>query len=317
MRKPLIGVTIGDPAGIGPEIVAKTLMREAVLARCQPVVIGHTRFFQRDVPGFPAFCRARGIPIIDVESEGFEGIAPGVGDAAAGLASFAYVTRAIDLAKQGRLEAVATAPITKSALVQAGVPFKDHTEMFEAAFPGQAMTLLGNPRLKVVHVMRHASLRRSVLDLTEEKILETIRVTHEVMQKAYRRLPRILVAGLNPHNGDEGLMGDEESTLIAPAVAAARALGIDAHGPIPADSVFPKAMDGGADVVVSMYHDQGHIAIKASDWRRSYGLTLGLSIVRSSADHGSALDIAGKGIAHAESMTAAMEVLFEVLGTGK
>lgn len=313
MENPRLGITLGDPAGIGPEIIVKVLSDRVAYSCFQPVVFAHRGFLNREKPGFIETAERAGITFVDVSTAGPDEVPVGCVSAQAGNASYAYIEAAIAAAKRGEIDALVTAPITKAALALAKIPYRDHTEILAAAWPGEVVTLLGNPMLKVVHVMRHLSLRESVVGVSYDKVLDTIMTTHRTMRAAYSRAPRLFVAGLNPHNGDAGLMGDEEKTIILPAVIAAQKEGVLVEGPIAADSVFPLAMEGGVDAVIALYHDQGHIAIKASDWRRSYGLTLGLPVLRSSVDHGSALDIAGRGVAHPGSLLAAIDVVLEIL----
>lgn len=313
---PRIGITLGDPAGIGPEIVLKSLQHDAIRRICRPLVIGSREVLEREAQAMDlpvTFTDAEAtddyvtapshIPVLDVATDGIASIVKGKVSAEAGRASYAYVLKAIELARAGVIDVIATAPVTKESFVLAGVPHVDHTQILAAHASGRGVTLLATRQLRVSHVMRHLSLSDSVTKLTREKIVETIVDTAHGVASAYGIDPvRVMVAGLNPHNGDGGLMGDEETRVVAPAIAEARAAGIQCWGPVPADSAFPKAILGEADVVIALYHDQGHIAVKTNNWRQSIGITVGLDILRTSADHGSALDIAGMGIAHEDSM---------------
>jgi 4-hydroxythreonine-4-phosphate dehydrogenase len=211
------------------------------------------------------------------------------------------------LALDGEISAIATAPLNKAAMQQAGYAYLGHTELLmERTRTKRCTTMLATPGLRVTHVTRHVPFREIPALVTHDRVLETISVTHEGMRDLGFNAPRLAVAGLNPHNGEGGLLGREEIDAIAPAVASARAQGIDVCGPIPADSVFFQALAGAYDAVVTMYHDQGHIAVKTHNFAESITITLGLPIVRTSADHGTAFDIAGQGIADARSMTAAI-----------
>ena len=232
---------------------------------------------------------------------------PGHVSAEAGRAAVEYINRAVDLAKAGQADAIATGPVNKAALKAAGIPFIGHTELLAALLgEDRVTTMLATQGLRVVHVTRHVSLAEVAALITRDNVMETILLTHVGMQKMGFRRPRIAVAALNPHGGDEGLMGREEIEAIAPAVEDARAQGIDASGPIPADSVFFRALRGEFDVVVAMFHDQGHIPIKTHGFERSITVTLGLPVIRTSVDHGTAFDIAWKGIASEESMVEAI-----------
>jgi 4-hydroxythreonine-4-phosphate dehydrogenase len=225
----------------------------------------------------------------------------------AGRAAVEYVLEATSLALEGIIDAVATAPLNKEAMRLAGFDYIGHTEILaDVTRTPRCTTMLATPGLRVTHVTRHIPFRDIAASLSTETVLETIVITHEGMQNLGYVHPRVAVAGLNPHNGDGGLIGNEEITLIAPAVRAAVAQGIDARGPIPADSVFFQAIRGDHDVVVTMYHDQGHIAVKTHGFEQSITITLGLPIIRTSADHGTAFDIAGRGIASEASMAAAI-----------
>ena len=308
--KPAIGITIGDPAGIGPEIVLRYLQNREVYDICRPIVIGSYSVLVREaknleigstietIVGSTEFLSPDRISVVNVPIDGVDTTPIGCASEKAGQASYAYVIKAIKLAKAKAIDAIVTAPLTKESLKLAEVGFLDHTEILDAHFDGNPVSLLATRQLKVAHVMRHLSLANSISGLTERKIYNTIRDTSLGLAIAYKlKKVRLIVAGLNPHNGDAGLMGDEEARIIAPAIERARDDGFSVQGPIAADSAFPKAILGEADAVIAMYHDQGHIAIKVNDWRRSYTITVGLEILRTSANHGSALDIAGKQMA--------------------
>ena len=325
--KPVIAITIGDPAGVGPEVTVKALARQEVWACCRPLVVGDAGVLER------AAALAGGVltfhPISDASEARFDPAAPDVLDlhnvnlaalqpgrvsAAAGAAAVAYVEQAVALARAGQVEAMATGPINKAALQAAGIPYIGHTELLAALLGNETLpeeqvtTMLATEGLRVVHVTRHIPLAQVAAHITPERVLETIRLTHAGLRQMGFPRPRLAVAALNPHGGDEGLIGGEEIEAIGPAVAAARAEGIDAAGPIPADSVFFRAIRGEFDVVVAMYHDQGHIPIKTHGFERSVTVTLGLPIVRTSVDHGTAFDIAWQGVASEESMVEAIRL---------
>jgi 4-hydroxythreonine-4-phosphate dehydrogenase len=229
--------------------------------------------------------------------------------ATAGMAAVAYVEQATELALNGKVHAIATGPINKAALQAAGIPHVGHTELLaELTGAERVTTMLATPGLRVVHVTRHVPLRAVAAHITYERVLETIRLTDTGLREMGISQPIVAVAALNPHGGDGGLVGHEEIEVIRPTVEAALAEGIDAHGPIPADSVFFRAIRGEFDVVVAMYHDQGHIPIKTHGFERSVTVTLGLPIVRTSVDHGTAFDIAWQGVASEESMIEAIQL---------
>jgi 4-hydroxythreonine-4-phosphate dehydrogenase len=245
--------------------------------------------------------------VLDLRNADPAVLLPGKVSALAGRASVEYVEKAVELVQAGRADAITTGPINKAALKAAGVPYIGHTELL-AALTGEerVTTMLATPGLRVIHVTRHVGLAEVASHITRERVLETILLTDLGLKQMGMESPRLAVAALNPHGGDEGLMGCEEIDAIGPAVEAAQAEGIDAQGPIPADSVFFRAIRGEFDAVVAMYHDQGHIPIKTHGFERSVTVTLGLPIVRTSVDHGTAFDIAWQGVADEESMVEAL-----------
>jgi 4-hydroxythreonine-4-phosphate dehydrogenase len=245
--------------------------------------------------------------LIDLGNVDVDTLGLGRVSASAGRASVDYIEKAVELARAGQVDAIATGPINKAALKAAGVPFIGHTELL-ADLTGEerVTTMLATPGLRVVHVTRHVPLAQVAKYITRENVLETTRLTDAGLKQMGIAVPRLAVAALNPHGGDDGLMGREELDVIGPAVESARVEGIDACGPIPADSVFFRAIRGEFDAVVAMYHDQGHIPIKTHGFERSVTVTLGLPIVRTSVDHGTAFDIAWQGLAHEESMVEAI-----------
>jgi 4-hydroxythreonine-4-phosphate dehydrogenase len=233
-------------------------------------------------------------------------------DGAAGRAAFGYIERATRLALAGEVEAIATAPVNKEALQLGGVPYLDHTGAF-AVLTGspEATTMFVLDQLRIFFATRHMSLRRAIDDLTTPRVVAMLRHAHEQMERFGFARPRIALAALNPHGGEAGLFGDEETAVLAPAVAEARTMGIDAYGPIPADAVFHAARQGAYDCVMSLYHDQGHVAAKSIDFDRTIAITTGLPFVRSSVDHGTAFDIAGTGKVRWVSMAEAIRACAE------
>jgi 4-phospho-D-threonate 3-dehydrogenase / 4-phospho-D-erythronate 3-dehydrogenase len=321
---PIVGITIGDVAGIGPEVVAKALARPEITKVCRPLVIGDRRILEtpRFAASFPdlrsvvaeggaaklhAMWPAKGVALLDLHNVAPEMIEVGRISVEAGRAAVEYVLAATQLAVDGVIDAVATAPLNKEAMRLAGYHYIGHTEILaEMTQTPRCTTMLATPGLRVTHVTRHLPFREIAARITHESIMDTILLTHEGMRDLGYPQPRLAVAGLNPHNGDGGLLGREEIDVIAPAVHAARHQGVVVTGPIPADSVFFMAIRGDYDVVVTMYHDQGHIAVKTHGFEQSITITLGLPLIRTSADHGTAFDIAGKGIANEESMCTAI-----------
>ena len=319
---PSIAVTMGDPAGVGPEITAKALARDEVWDCCRPLVVGDVSVLAQAVALVSAPLTLH--PIANVTKARFDPTAPDVLDlanvdyaalckgrvsAAAGQAAVDYVQRAVELALAGQVDAVTTGPINKAALQAAGIPHIGHTELLAALTGAERVTTaLATPGLIVVHVTLHVPLREVATHITRDRVLATIRLTDAGVRKMGVPRPRLAVAALNPHAGDEGLLGQEEIEAIGPAIEAARAEGIDAHGPIPADSVFFRANRGEFDAVVAMYHDQGHIPLKTYGLERGVAVTLGLPIIRTSVDHGTAFDIAWQGLASEESLVEAIRL---------
>jgi len=326
--KPIIAITMGDPAGIGPEVTAKALAHDEVWDCCRPLVVGAaaimrqmTRWTAKPL-AFHSISQpqqaiySRSSPdVLDIPNIDPATLQPGQVSAMAGQASVEYIRRAVELAKLGQADALATGPVNKAALKAAGIPFIGHTELLSALLGEERVTtMLATQGLRVVHVTRHVPMAKVAALITRDNVLETIRITHAGMQKMGFSRPRLAVAALNPHGGDEGLMGREEIDAIAPAVEIARAEGMDARGPIPADSVFFRAIRDEFDVVVAMYHDQGHIPIKTHGFERSITVTLGLPVVRTSVDHGTAFDIAWRGIASEDSMIEAICLAAQLVG---
>jgi len=324
---PVVAITIGDPAGVGPEVVAAALAAGDLASVCRPLVIGDRGVLERAArtmgvslemrtiggPGEAEF-RSGTVDVIDLRNVP-EDLRIGVVQAAAGRAAFAYIERATELALAGEVDALATAPINKEALKLGGVPYLDHTGAFASLTnSADVTTMFVLDKLKIFFATRHMSLRRAIDDLTQERVLHGLRHAHEQLERFGFRRPRIALAALNPHAGESGLFGDEEIAVLAPAVEAARQEGIDAGGPHAADSVFHNAAMGSFDAVLSLYHDQGHIAAKTLDFDRTIAITTGLPFVRSSVDHGTAFDIAGTGKARWLSMAEAVRVGAEYAG---
>jgi 4-hydroxythreonine-4-phosphate dehydrogenase len=333
MKRPVLGVTMGDPAGVGPEIIARATAEPAVRAACRPVVIGAAATMREAlalVGGAQALhavsrvadCRwAEGtVEVLDLGNVDMATLPRCEVSAAAGRAAYEYIERAVALAQAGEIDAIVTAPVNKEALAAAGVQHSGHTEILAQLSNTRdfAMLLMGK-ELKVIHVTTHVALRRVPDLVTRERVLKTIRLAQKTLEGLGQPRGRIAVAGLNPHAGEDGLFGDEERQQIVPAIEAARAEGLSVTGPLPADTLFSRARGGEFDIVVAMYHDQGHIPVKTlgfeydettKKWTGLSGVnvTVGLPFLRVSVDHGTAFDRSWKGVANHESMVEALDV---------
>jgi 4-hydroxythreonine-4-phosphate dehydrogenase len=280
MSLPRVAITSGDPAGIGPEIAERAAADPAVRAVCEPVV----------------FATAPDEPIV-----------PGELSAAAGRAAYNTILSAVAAAQAGRVDAIATAPVNKLAFARAGLTWKGHTDLLgHLTGVSRVAMMFYAPGMNVVLATVHLPLAEVAGALTRERVDETIALTVEAMPLFGVADPRIAVAGLNPHAGEDGLLGSEDAAILAPAVAAARARGVNIIGPVPGDTVFVRTHRGEFDVVVACYHDQGLIPVKLVAFGKAVNVTLGLPIIRTSVDHGTAFDIAGRGIADAGSMIEAV-----------
>ncbi len=307
MARPTIGITIGDPAGIGPEIVVRACSLDAVREAAQIVIIGDDAVLERAMSVTGVDLRLETDPrLIDLAN-----VPPdlrwGSIQPAAGRAAGQFIERAVAEAQAGRIDALATAPIHKEALWAAGYPYPGHTEML-GALSGVAdpLTMFQVRGMRIFFFTRHLSLREAIAQITRERIAAMLpRIAGELQALGFAT-PRIAVAALNPHAGEGGVLGTEDRDEIAPAIALARGQGLDVVGPIPADAVFAQALEGRFDAVLSLYHDQGHIAAKTVDFHGAVSVTLGLPFIRTSVDHGTAFDIAGRGLARADSMAAAI-----------
>jgi 4-hydroxythreonine-4-phosphate dehydrogenase len=278
--KPRIAITVGDPAGIGPEVAAKAAADARVLAACDPIV-----YAPPDTAGF----------------------SPGTLSGDAGRAAYDTIVRAVDDAKRGEVQALATAPVNKEAFRLAGLQWAGHTDLLAHLTGARHVAMMFHSEpLRVVLATVHIALADVPRALTQASLAATIALTARELPRFDKIAPRIAVAGLNPHAGEHGLFGREEIEVIAPAIEACRSRGIEVSGPFPADTVFVRACRGDFDVVVACYHDQGLIPVKLIAFGKAVNVTLGLPIIRTSVDHGTAFDIAGKGIADPESMIAAV-----------
>lgn len=322
--RPIVAVTMGDPAGVGPEVVLKAAVDPAVAKVARPVVVGDADLLGRVAAalGLPvrpvrvqdpaeASFEPGSVPVVD---RGFlppGWYSPGRIDPVAGAAAVACVLEAAALAMAGRVGAIATAPLNKAAMHAAGFTrYAGHTEILtEATGARDSAMLLVARNLRVIHVSTHVSLAEAVRRVTPQRVERVIRLADEAVRDLGIPRPRIAVAGLNPHAGEGGLFGREDQDVLAPAVARCRADGIEVSGPWPGDTVFYRAAHRDEfDVVVAMYHDQGHIPIKMYAFDHGVNVTVGLPIIRTSVDHGTAFDIAGQGIARPASMIEAIRL---------
>jgi 4-hydroxythreonine-4-phosphate dehydrogenase len=322
MTRPLIALTMGDPAGIGAEISLKALLEPDIYAVCRPLVIGTMAVLEqsRDVlhsgqqlqaVASPAVGRYTlgTVDVLDLSADHSGPFSLGVVSKEAGAAAVAYVEKGITLALAGEMDAIATAPLNKEAMRAAGFPYDGHTELLAIKTGTKVYTMmLASGDFRVFHVSTHVSLRGAIERATKARVLQVIDLAYREIQRLGVTEPRLAVAGLNPHAGEHGLFGDEEIHEIAPAVEEARAQGWNVTGPWSPDTVFARAKGGDFDGVVAMYHDQGHIPFKMTEFELGVNVTVGLPIIRTSVDHGTAYDIAGKGVADAKNMVQAVRL---------
>jgi 4-hydroxythreonine-4-phosphate dehydrogenase len=334
--KPLLAITLGDVAGIGPEVVVRAWQKQVVHKSCCALAIGHPEILRRAVRlvcsgraerpieiecvNSPAevASSAKRIPCLATGADDQLQVVPGQADHRSGQAAYESIVLAAQLAGAAQVDGIVTAPISKAALWQAGHRYPGHTELLAELFRAAPVAMMlylppggplaGPAGLGIVHVTLHTSIRSVAGQIDADSIVGCCRLADQVMSRLARRSPRIGVAALNPHAGEGGLFGDEEQREIAPAVARARDQGLDVTGPLPADSLMVRARQGEFDAVVAMYHDQGHIAVKLLAMHRAVNVTLGLPVIRTSAAHGTAPDIAWKGVAQADGMLAATKV---------
>ena len=323
MPRSTIAVTMGDPAGVGPEVAWKALADAKVRSLARWIVFGEAWIADQLDEQYGALPRsvvtnAHSLPgdaeiiLVDRGKLSPEELVIGQVSAACGAAAIDYVRGATELCLAGTASAIVTGPLNKEAVALSGMPFTGHTEyLAELCGVEDSRMLLYNEQLRVVHVTTHVSLLVAAR-ASRERIVKTIRLGHDAMVRLGSKQPEIAVCGLNPHAGENGMFGSEEINTIIPAVKQARDEGINALGPFPADALFVQATRGKYDLVVAMYHDQGCIPMKVFDFENTVNVTLGLPIVRTSVDHGTAFDIAGKGIADAHDMKVAMRLAVEM-----
>ncbi len=329
-ERPVLATTMGDPAGIGPEICVRALLSEEVRAISRSFVIGDARILERALGacGLTATLNRITAPeeiadrpgVIDVlhqETTDPTALRMGEVQPLGGQAAYAAIRASIDLAMAQRVAGVVTAPINKESLQAAKIPFIGHTEMFaEHTGAREEMTMFTISGLKIFFLTRHLSLAKACAAITQDRVAKGIDNCIKALGQLGYEQPHLAVAALNPHGGEDGMFGREEIDAIKPAIAAARARGLKIAGPVPADSVFHLARIGRYDAVLSLYHDQGHIAAKMMDFEKTVSVTLGLPVLRTSVDHGTAFDIAGTGKASAVSMIEAIKVAAEYVVRG-
>lgn len=320
---PLLGITMGDPAGIGPEVIAKAAADRSHHALCRLMVIGSAAVMEHAIQSFKLPLTVRPIEspvsfqpldgtlaVLDPLDGPLGPFTPGVASAVTGAASVSFIKKAVELALAGFLDGIVTAPINKEAINLAGCHYPGHTELLADLTHADesGMMIVGGP-LRVMFATTHLAIKDLPTSLTQAKIEKAIRLAQSALTDLFGiKTPRIGVAALNPHAGEHGLFGDEEARVILPASRAAQAQGINASDPLPADTLFGKAANGQYDAVVALYHDQGLIPLKLVAFGKCVNLTVGLPITRTSVDHGTAFDIVGKGIADPGSLLEAIKL---------
>ena len=326
-KRPILGITMGDAAGIGPEVLAKSLAVKEIYDISRPFIVGSSYAMTgaiklikkplkvHEINRVSEMLAQYGtIDVMDMHNLDPKDITVGKVSAACGRASMEYIHKAMELSLAKEIQAMVTAPINKEATMLAGYEGLGHLEYLAKATKARVYaTMLATGNLRCVHLTTHYSLRDACDHVKKEPIVNYLKLTDENFRNWGFGKPRIGVAALNPHAGEDGMFGREEIDEIAPAVKEAVSQGVDATGPLPADSIFNHAINGRFDVVLVMYHDQGHIPIKVHGFEKSVSVALGLPFLRTAVDHGTAFDIAGKGIANAESMAEAMKVAVSLI----
>ena len=326
-ERPVIAVTMGDPAGVGPEIAVKVLSGAGFCDRCRPVLIGDLGLVERTAEelmintSFEAVAspkdvvgKAGLVEVVDLKNVDVDALEVGKISVEAGRASIEYIEKAVDYALKGEVNAVATGPINKQAIQLAGSRHIGHTEMLGSLCGVEdPLTMFWVRGARIFFLTRHLSLVEAVKAVKKDRVVRTVVRAVRELQRMGLRDPLVGVAALNPHASDEGLVGDEEAREIVPAVEELVSRGFRVVGPVPADTVFLKALEGRYDAVLSLYHDQGHIAAKTVDFYGTVSVTLGLPFIRTSVDHGTAYDIAGKGIANPRSLDEAIKLAAQLV----
>lgn len=330
--KPKIGISMGDPAGIGPEIIIKTLALKEVYDQCNPLIVGDAAILEKEAAFLNIPLKINAIQSIDeakfkhgildvydLKNVKLNELKAGVVSAMAGKAAFEAVVKVIELAIAKEIDATVTAPLNKESIHKAGHKFSGHTEIYaHYTNTSKFAMLLADENFRVIHTSTHVSLRQACDLCKKDRVVEVINLLNDACLKLGINNPRIAVAGLNPHAGENGLFGEEEITEIIPAIEQANQQGLNVEGPFPPDTMFVKAVQGKFDGCVAMYHDQGHIPFKLEGFKwdndkqtmksvKGVNITLGLPIIRTSVDHGTAFEIAGMGIASADAMKVAID----------
>ncbi|MEK5325835.1 4-hydroxythreonine-4-phosphate dehydrogenase PdxA [Aeribacillus sp. FSL M8-0254] len=326
--KPIIGITMGDAAGIGPEIIVKALQNRSIYEQCNPLVIGDAKILERAARITNSKLTIH--PISSVKEATYQystidcidlnllpaNLSFGQVSAAAGDAAFQFLKRAIELAKNGYIQAICTAPLNKEALHKGGHLYPGHTEILADLTGTQDYAMmLSSPKLKVIHITTHVGLIKAIEMINPDRTYKVIKLAHETLTRAGKENPSIAVCGINPHAGENGLFGNgEEEEKLIPGIQKAQVEGINATGPYPADTLFYRAVRGDFDIVVACYHDQGHAPIKVLGLEAGVNITVGLKggIIRTSVDHGTAFDIAGKNLTDERSMLEAIRAAVEL-----
>jgi 4-hydroxythreonine-4-phosphate dehydrogenase len=306
-NKPIIGITMGDPNGIGAEVIVKALLCSEIQSLCVPLVFGDAQILEE---AKKLTCISNEVKVISITKLDREGSRPGRPDRKAGEASLLYIKEAVQFALDGKVDAIVTAPISKESIHLAGAKYPGHTEMLQDLTGAKRVAMMfEGGKFRVVLVTIHCALSDVPRLINEEKILSTIELADESLINLFRiPEPKIVVSALNPHAGEAGAFGNEEQLYIIPAIQKARERGMNVVGPIPADTLFYLAAHGKWDAVIAMYHDQGLIPFKMLSFDEGVNVTLGLPIIRTSPDHGTAYDIAWKGKANPSSMISAINV---------
>ena len=322
---PVLAITLGDPAGIGPEIAIKAHLSKDRPTNCEIIIIGDLCVIEKEAEKYSPQPRVHAIRsvketqpncinIMDMNSIKLGDFVVGENQPACGKAAYTYIIKGIELAMRGDVDAIVTNPISKEALKMAGIHYPGHTEILADKMGVKEFSMMFScENVSVVHVTTHLSLRQALTMISKERVLSQTRLLNNALNSLGIAEPRIAVSGLNPHAGENGLFGNEEIIHIAPAIALAKKEGILASGPYPPDTVFMRAFKGEFDGVVSMLHDHGFVALKSRDFEAGVNITLGLPIIRTSVGHGTAFDIAGKGVASEKSLLAALKAALRMV----
>lgn len=328
--KPIVGITMGDAAGVGPEIILKSLAQQEMYNMSRPLVIGDSKILERAKSFVNSELIVEPVSADSIQELPYnfgtvycldlnlldENLPIGQVSPEAGHAAFEYLATAIELAKENKIDAICTAPLNKEALHKGGHKYPGHTEILADLTGTEDFSMmLSAPNLKVIHVTTHVGIIDAVKMINPERVYHVIKLAHDTLKKSGIESPKIAVCGINPHAGENGLFGyGEEDEKVVPGVEKAQGEGIDVVGPLPADTLFFRTVRGDFDIVVAMYHDQGHGPVKVLGLDAGVNITVGLPIIRTSVDHGTAFDIAGKGIADEKSLMEAIRQAVEFAG---